>query len=258
MPDLLLSQSHSNISAMSELARAVANEYRSVAKVDGQTAMQYIGLPSLEQLRRASLPVSKGFFDNFFADVAAYACGTIDDDYCHIMPCEPSDELNETNFWIARFVERGLQLETCKIDEEAVGFDMEFYAFLKAELSSRSNASISISNANSVLNGGEIYIDIPYIPDWYYVDEMMSDADMALVETSVRITLTENGPQDFSDVAAGQTMYIEFVEDNFIRVMLECHEDEMDADLNATNENLADVLKSVFGTRQTLIDKVNR
>lgn len=260
MPDELVSESYAKLRTMVDLAEHVAEEYcRLASKSDngGRNTAQYISLPTQEQLRRGFMPMSKGFYDNFFADVASRAYTAEKDRFCYVTPCEPEEEIGDTNFWVLFWVKNGLQMERCiEREDEIVRFDVDFYPFLEGALRDWRDVTASLIDdfGNGVLNS--IVIDIPYMPEWYGEGGDLTDAELALVSPSLRISLPINGNADFSDVATNQSRVLVLVDDDEIRPMLEGHEGPDDADLNATNVNVAKVFKTVFGSRDALLARV--
>ncbi len=267
MPDDLYLASLVKLDQLSDLATFIAERYCDQA-VDNETGEhmsgQYISLPTATQLVQGSFPMSKGFFDNFFADIAAkcYAAGP--DRFCYLTPCEPEEDFCETNFWLIPWFERGMFMDMCiERDDEIVRFDVSLYDHLRRELETLENAQVSIPEpifANEIRwRMDNIGIEIPYVPDWYAEAFDLSDEQLALVNTTVRLSFSESyegDSADFSDLITWGSPSLHFVEDDEIRPMFEAFESQSDADLTATNENVVKILREVFGTKKALLERI--
>lgn len=260
MPDELVIESYVKLARLQDFAADVAAQYNAyAADVDGEhIANQYISLPTATQMRRAFMPLSKGFYDNLFADVAARAYSAGDDNFCYVVPEEPDEEFGPTNFWIRLWVQQQMQMDLCiEREDSVVRFDLDFYDFLKTELTSWINVEANFTSEFDFSPHAEmITLEIPYAPDWYGEARDMTDEEVALAGTTVRLAFSIHGSETFDDISSDEQRYIQLVEDDEIRPMMEAVEGPEDADLCATNENLAKVLLSVFGSREALIEKV--
>lgn len=259
MPDDLVLESYNKLARLQDFAALVASAYNDLAiEDDGEhMAQQYISLPTVTQMRRGFMPVSKGFYESLFADIAAHAYSSGPDDFCYVVPEAPDEEIGTTNFWIRLWVEQDMQMELCIEREDSVArFDVDFYSFLKTELSSWTNVQTTFSGGSDLHPyPDEVCLDIPYSPDWYGEAHDLTDEEVALAGTSVRIAISIAGSDTFDDIAGDEQRFILLVEDDEIRPMMEAHEGPEDADLCATNENLALILREVFGSRQALLSK---
>ncbi len=267
MPDDLYLASLVKLDKLSSLAAFIASRYCEQA-LDNETgehmSSQYISLPTPTQLVRGSFPFSKGFFDAFFADIAArcYAAGA--EKFCYLTPCEPEEEFCETNFWLVPWIERGMVMDVClEREDEIVRFDVSLYDHLRKELGTLENVQVNLPKPSSMDDFGwrldTVGIECPYVPDWYAEAHDLTDEQLALVNTTVRLSVSPSygeGSNDFSDIIEWQGNALHFVEDDEIRPMMEAFESESDADLTATNENLVQVLRDVFGTKKALLERI--
>ena len=264
MPDDLLLESYVKLDALSHLMDFIADKYCDQA-ADNETcehmAGQYISLPTIRQMMHGFMPQSKGFFDIFFGGIAAKCYAAGQDRFCYITPCEPDEDLSDTNLWLIPWFESGLVMDMCiEREDEIIRFDVSLYDYLRSELKSWKNVVVRMPKPEGddpTWDLDEIGLELPYVPDWYAEAHDLNEEQMTLVDTTVSISLNATGAEDFSDLGAFQSRAIHFVEDNEIRVMMEAFESPRDADLTATNENLAIVLRDVFGTRSAFLKHIN-
>ena len=248
MPDDLLDKAFRRLDLLMHLASEIAHDYEEQAQSD-DASFVYIGLPTEEQMRRGMLPRSKGFYETFFGMIMARADGI------SMAVCEPSDDMNATNLWIPRLLEEDVDWSGVSLvdeDDYCVRADHDFYRFLREQLASRNFSASGVSEATWEWTSGGPFLDIPYLPEWLgeaYPE--LTDAQLSLLDTQIRLKIP--GYCKTTELLRSDSeATIFFVGPDGIVPVLDATEGPEDADANALNAALADIIEAEFGTMDGL------
>ena len=248
MPDDLPDKAVERLDLLMQLANEIAQEYEEQAHTDS-VSLAYIGLPTVEQMRRRMLPRSKGFYETFFGMIMARADGIV------MAICEPSDDMNATNLWIPRLLEEDVDWSRVSLveeDEYCVRADHDFYRFLREQLSSRNFSASGIAESTWELTSGGPFLDIPYLPEWLgEAHPELTDEQLSLLDTHIRVKIP-GYCKTTEALRSDSEPTISFVGPDGIVPVLDATEGPEDADANALNAALADIIEAEFGTMDGL------
>lgn len=261
MPDMLLDKGFERLSLLMRLADEIAQDY--VEHAHAETIyVAYIGLPSTEQMRRGMLPSSKGFYETFFGMIMSHAqLGENSKGGITMAICEPSEDMNPTNMWIPRLLEEDIDWSCISVVDEGelcVRADPDFYAYLRDQLKAQNFTAKGMTEQNLEWASGGPSIDIPYLPDWLHdAHPELSEQELELLDTHLRIRIP--GYAKSTDQLRGDTeATIFFVGPDGIVPVFDASEGPEDADMNALNAALAQIIDDVFGSMDVLRKSVQK
>lgn len=258
MPDVLIDKGFERLSMLSSIAVELAQDYQEYARAE-DIYVAYIGLPTREQMRRAMLPEAKGFYEVFFGMIMGHAATSGDDKGLTMAICEPSEDMNDTNIWLPRLVTEDVDWSCISVvneDAYCVRADKEFYDFLRSELKSGNFTSLGLTEHTLEWASGGPFLDIPYCPDWLYeAHPELSDEQVVLLDTHIRLRIPAYCKKT-DDLRLDNEAIMFFVTPDEIVPVFDATESPEDADTNALNASVADLIDEIFGSMDALWAKV--
>ena len=255
MPEVLLERGFERLSLLMKLAAEIAQDYVEHAHNES-IYVAYIGLPTTEQMRRGMLPSSKGFYETFFGMIMAHAQSGDDSKGGLTMAiCEPSEDLDSTNMWLPRLLAEDIDwfcISMVDEDDLCVRADPDFYAFLREQLKALKFTAKGKTEQNLEWASGGPFIDIPYLPYWLHeAHPELSEPELELLDTHIRLRIP--GYAKTTDQLRGDNeATIFFVGPDGIIPVFDATEGPEDADMNALNAALAQIIDDVFGSMEAL------